>query len=117
MLNTRHREQKLLDTCLVTQQPFVVDNTNPTRVERQRYIAAAKSSRFRVIGFYFQSKIEECKLRNEQRVGHERVPLPGLLGTYAKLELPAREEGFDELFYVRITEGGFVVKEWTNEIR
>jgi hypothetical protein len=33
------------------------------------------------------------------------------------LQIPSREEGFDELYYVRIDEvGGFVVEEWKDEV-
>ena len=80
------------------------------------YISAAKQAGFRVVGYYFQSSIEDCKLRNERRAIEQRIPLPGLLGTYSKLELPSIDEGFDQLFYVRITEDGFVVEEWKNEV-
>ena len=38
LLRTRHRERQFLLTCVQTQARFVVDNTNPTVVERQRYI-------------------------------------------------------------------------------
>lgn len=34
MLKTRHREQQFLSNCLETRQRFVVDNINPTPVER-----------------------------------------------------------------------------------
>jgi predicted kinase len=117
MLNTRNREQLLLDFCITTQQAFVIDNTNPTRADRQRYIPLAKSAKFRVIGYYFQSRIEDCKLRNERRNNTAQVPLTGLLGTYAKLELPTKGEGFDELYYVRLKDDGFLIEEWTNEVR
>jgi predicted kinase len=42
MLKTRHRERRFLKTCIETRQPFVVDNTNPTRADRRVYIEAAK---------------------------------------------------------------------------
>jgi predicted kinase len=41
-LRTRHRERRLLQVCVETGLRFVVDNTNPTRVERQVYIRAAR---------------------------------------------------------------------------
>src|SRR4051794_23667880 len=41
MLRTRHREKRLLEVCLETQLRFVVDNTNPTRADRRRYIEPA----------------------------------------------------------------------------
>ena len=117
MLKTRHREKLLLNACLEGKQPFVVDNTNPTRAERQIYIEAAKQAAFRVIGYYFQSNVEDCKRRNEQRPAEERIPVRGILGTSARMELPSRQEGFDELFYVRIDEvNRFVVEEWQDEV-
>ena len=117
MLKTRYRERQLLDVCLESELRFVVDNTNPTRAERQVYIEAAKSHRFQVIGYYFQSQVDSCKARNALRPVLEQVPLPGLLGTYARLELPAWEEGFDQLYYVRMIENGFEVEEWHHEVR
>ena len=44
MLRTRHRESVLLKACIDTQQPFVVDNTNPTIQDRARYIEPAKQA-------------------------------------------------------------------------
>src|SRR5262245_49963065 len=81
MLRTRHRESRFLQVCLETRQPFVVDNTNPTRTERQTYIQPARQEGFRVIGYYFQSRIEDCNRRNEQRPAAQQVPLRGILGT------------------------------------
>ncbi|NHZ34831.1 hypothetical protein [Massilia rubra] len=40
LLKTKYREKKLLDICLETSMPFVVDNTNPTREVRAKYIDA-----------------------------------------------------------------------------
>src|SRR5262249_47985533 len=53
MLRPRHREGLLLRACVAARQRFVVDNTNPTRAERQVYIRAAREAGFRVIGYYF----------------------------------------------------------------
>ncbi|MEM9193954.1 MAG: hypothetical protein AAGF12_32565 [Myxococcota bacterium] len=50
--------------------------------------------------------------RNRLRKGPERIPDKGVLGTYARLELPRRDEGFDALFFVRMTNDGFDVEEW-----
>lgn len=117
LLKTRHREMRFMQVCLETQQPFVIDNTNPTKEERRRYIEAAKAARFRVVGYYLQSSVEECKARNEGRCENQQIPLVGLLGTYKRLELPSLSEGFDELYYVRIAEdGGFVIERWADEV-
>ena len=117
MLKTRHRERRFLQACIATLQPFVVDNTNPARTDRQAYLEAAKQAGFRVIGYYFQSKVEDCKRRNEQRPVEERVPVPGILGAARRMQIPSRDEGFDELYYVRIDESNqFVVEEWKDEV-
>jgi predicted kinase len=118
MLRTRHRERRLTHACVEARQRFVVDNTNPTRTERQGYIRPAKEAGFRVIGYYFQSRVEGCNRRNEHRPAVRQVPLKGIFGTAGRMELPSLEEGFDELYYVRIDEnGGFVVEEWRDEDR
>ncbi|MCA9059393.1 MAG: ATP-binding protein, partial [Planctomycetaceae bacterium] len=64
---TRNRERRGLAACLKTQQRFVIDNTNPTRQERAKNIAAAKSARYWIAGFYFRSRAEEFLARNQQR--------------------------------------------------
>jgi predicted kinase len=117
MLKTRHREKRLVQACVETGQPFVVDNTNPSRAEREVYILAAKAAKFRIIGYYFQSRVEDCKRRNDQRPPSQQVPLPGMLGTAGRMELPSLAEGFDELFYVRIDDAGkFVIEGWKDEV-
>ena len=117
MLRTRTRERILLNACLEAKQPFVVDNTNPTAADRQRYIEPSKAAGFTVIGFYFPAKMEECLARNEKRAGKKRVPDLAIRGVAKKLERPVPGEGFDALFYVRPDgAGGFTVEEHDNEI-
>ena len=118
MLKTRHRERLLLAACVGARQRFVVENTNPTRAERAVYIGAAKVAGFRVVGYHFQSRIEDCLRRNERRPAGQRIPPKGLLGTAGRMERPSTAEGFDELYYVRIDEGGgFLVEGWRDEDR
>ena len=117
MLKTRHRETVLIDACIAAKQPFVVDKTNPTVVDRARYISLGKNAGFRVAGYYFASKLHDAMKRNAARVPECRVPDVGLLGTHAKLQLPALSEGFDALHYVQIAGNNeFRVEEWKNEI-
>ncbi len=112
-LKTRHREKLFLDICLKTQQPFVLDNTNPSIAIRHSYIALAKQHQFKIIGYYFQSKISDALMRNFNRVGKENIPEIGIKGTFNQLEIPSFNEGFDELFYVYIDENNqFQVEEW-----
>ena len=113
MLKTRHREKCILDACLAAKQPFVVDNCNPAREDRCRYIEPAKAVGFTVIGYYLQSRVHDCKERNEQRAGKQVVPVKAILGAAGRLELPRLDEGFDKLYYVKVDgDGGFVIEEW-----
>lgn len=117
MLRTRNRENRLLDFCFKTMQRLVVDNTNVTVKDRQKYIALAKQFRFEVKGFYFRSDIVDCMTRNALRTHQQRVPDKGMFGKYHALQLPHLDEGFDELYDVRIQDDEFIVLPWQNEIR
>lgn len=114
LLKTRNRERRLMAACLETQQPFVIDNTNPSRAERTKYIEASKTAKYSVIGYYFRSRVQDSLQRNKMRIAP--VPTAGILSTAKKLELPSLDEGFDNLKYVRLTESGFVVEEWNNDV-
>lgn len=117
MLKTRHREQILLRACLEAKQPFVIDNTNTTRADRAKYISAAKEAGFSVVGYYFQSKLQDAIERNQQRSGKALIPVKGIMATHRKLELPSLDEGFDQLFYVAINDDDeFVVQEFHDEV-
>lgn len=111
-LKRRSRERAFLQTCLATLQPFVVDNTNVTAAERAVYIQAAREHGFTVIGYYFQSVLEDALKRNAQRPAAERIPDAGVGGMAKRLEIPAYGEGFEALYYVRLVPGGFEVADW-----
>ena len=116
MLRTRRREQLILEACLAARQPFVVDNTNPTVEERARYLAAARASRFHIVGYYFLPDIRQALARNEARTGKERLPLKGIFGTLKRLQPPTLAEGYDALYSVSTEiEGEFRVAEWNQE--
>jgi predicted kinase len=107
----------LLQACLEAKQRFVLDNTNVTKEVRAEFIALAKTAGFRVVGYYFRSDISSALARNSGRLDSARIPDRGVLGTYKKLEIPERAEGFDDLYYVRIDpDGRFEVQEWTDEV-
>ena len=114
-LHTRTKERILLDECFASGASFVVDNTNPTRKDRERYISRAKENGYRVIGYYFQSSISACKERNSRRTGKALLPVSALAATHRTLELPGWDEGFDELYYVRIDDSSFAVEPWETE--
>jgi predicted kinase len=110
MLRTRRREQILFDACLAAQQSLVIDNTNPTKTDRARYIAAARNAGFRIIAYFFKSTVRDAIQRNNQRKLKAKIPPAAIAGTFKKLEPPSGDEGFDEIFTVEVaTQGGFTV--------
>ena len=116
LLKTRYRERVLLEACILAKQPFVVDNTNPLAAERARYVAPARAAGFRVSGYFFRTTTREAIARNRQRTDKPAIPIPGLLGTWKRLEEPRWEEGFDALFTVTLTPANlFVVEEVPRE--
>ncbi len=111
MLRTRNRERILLAACLAAKQPFVVDNTNVLASERAIYIGPAHQAGFRVVGYFFRTPLRAAIGRNAKRSDKKPIPVAGVIGKYKRLQPPAPEEGFDELYTVDPSEGGgFVVK-------
>ena len=110
MLKTRHREQLLLAACLAAKQPFVVDNTNPLPSDRARYIGVAREAGFRVLAYFFDTTLRDAIQRNNRRTGKQKIPVPAIAGAFRKLQVPTLEEGFDDVYSVKVApEGGFIV--------
>ncbi len=111
-LKTRKKEYKLLQDCIASGRDFVSDNTNPTPEDRKRYIDMASLAGYEITGYYFCSEIEKCIARNRARVGKSRVPDVAVAATHRKLVIPSMSEGFDRLYYVRLTENGLITEDW-----
>src|SRR2546423_3176197 len=109
MLKPRHRESLLLRACLTMQQRFVVDNTNPTLAERARYISPARSAGFRVIGYYFRSKVQDCLARNERREPWARGAAEAIARPPQKMQHPRLAEGLHPPHYRRPGDRGPVL--------
>ena len=108
LLRTRHREDVLLHACLAVGQPFVVDNTNPTAGGRGRYLRLARAAGFTVELFFFETTVDAALGRNAGRPGE--VPEIAIRGTFAKLQAPTADEGFDRLVRVRTDDAGTSVE-------
>jgi predicted kinase len=111
-LHTRNKERLLIEECLENGQTFVVDNTNPTKADREKYISAAKEKKYQIEGYFLQSILADCIERNKGRSGKACVPDKAIVCTSNRLEMPSYQEGFDKLYFVKIEHGEFVVEEW-----
>lgn len=111
-LKTRHKEGILIDECFRDGKCLAIDNTNPTRCDRARYISLAKANGYYVIGYFLESKIKDCIARNALREGKARVPENAIAATSNKLEIPSYAEGFDELYFVKNDGATMTVEPW-----
>lgn len=106
MLKTRHRENLIFEACLASKTKMVVDNTNPTQIDRARYIQRAKDAGFEIIAYYFETDLTSTLERNSHRMGKANIAEVGVRATYKKLERPRLDEGFDEIFQIKIIGNG-----------
>jgi predicted kinase len=102
--NRNRRQAQVIEATLQEGKAVVVDNTNPTAEERRPLIELGRRYEAKIVGYYFESEVRRCLERNLQRTGRARVPDVALYATSKKLVRPSYLEGFDELFYVRITD-------------
>ena len=110
ILHTRNKENLEMNACFESGKSFVIDNTNPEKGDRERYIVKAKEYGYYIIGIFFQSIVKDCVSRNVAR--GNKVPPKAIAATSNKLQMPSLEEGFDELFFARITDNGFDITKW-----
>ena len=116
MLKKRKREDIFLQACVDGSQRVVIDNTNPTVEERQRYIELFKKYHFKIIGYYFEADLESCLERNICREGKEKIPERGIRSTLSKMVLPSYTEGFDELYTVHTKKNTIKIDRIDNEV-
>ncbi len=109
------RQRHLIEEALGAGRSVVVDNTNANQADRAELIALGRAFGARVVGYYFESRLNDCLERNRQRMGKRRVPDVALYATCKRLVAPSPAEGFDELFFVRLLgDDRFEVCEWTD---
>ena len=95
---------------------MLIIRTQPRRIAR--YIPIAKEHGYRVIGYFMQSRLQECIARNNLRDGKERIPAKAIAMTSNRLQLPSFDEGFDELYFVANNGTDMEISDWreSNEL-
>jgi predicted kinase len=107
------RQRALIEEALSAGRPVVVDNINATAAERAALIGLGRAHGARIVGYYFESAVQEAVTRNRRRVGTERVPDVAIYVAARRIEPPSAAEGFDALYRVRLgAAGGFEVTAW-----
>ena len=105
-LRSREHEAELIQECLEDGRAFVVDNTNPTAADRQRYVEPARAAGFKLIAYLVEVDPAEAFGRNAERAGRARVHVASVAATARRLQPPTPEEGFDELWHATAAANG-----------
>lgn len=103
------RQRQLIGDHLRAGRSVVVDNTNPTTVERMPLIAMGRDLGARVVSYAFITVVADALDRNARREGRARIPNIGIYFVAKRLVFPSDAEGFDQRFEVRLSEGRFIV--------
>ena len=107
--NRERRQRRLVEDALARGQSVVVDNTNPSPLERRPLIDIGRAAGARVIAFWFASSVNDALARNAIRTGRARVRDAGIFTVAGRLVAPSTDEGFDDRFEVRLAGDDFVV--------
>jgi predicted kinase len=94
------RQRRAIDEALAAGRCVVVDNTNPTEVDRAALIAIARTHGAQVIAYFFDVSTRTAIARNETRAGRGKVPKVAIFTVAKRLQRPTLTEGFDQLFRI-----------------
>ena len=111
-LKTRYQERLLIERCIQQGQNYAIDNTNPTKEDRQRYISVAKDAGYQIVGYFMESKLQNCIDRNNQREGTAKIPAKAIAATSNKLQMPSYDEGFDKIYFVKNDGKTMTIEDW-----
>ena len=107
----RVEDRRQVDAALASGASVVVDTTNPRRIDRAPVIAVARARGAKVVGYYFDITTRAAVARNAVRTGKDKVPNVAIFTVANRLEPPAADEGFDELYRVTIAEDRSLIVE------
>ncbi len=105
-MSKQAKQNMLVEEDLQAAHSVVIDNTNPTKEDREPLIRLGHHYNATVIGYYFDDSVRECLACNRERTGKARVPDKVIYITAKRMVLPLFEEGFDALCRVHTQEGG-----------
>lgn len=96
------RQAQLISEALAGGRSVAVDNTNATVDLRRELIELGRAHRASLSGYFLEATLSDCMERNSSRSGKSRVPDVGLFSVVKVLTEPSYDEGFDQLFRVRM---------------
>ena len=78
----------------------IYDATNINFKDRYRFLELIKDINCEKIAVVFNTPIEECKRRNDNRSGYAKVPEHVIDRMYNNFNQPSLDEGFDQILNV-----------------
>lgn len=91
------RQRRAIHEALDSGLDVVVDNTNPSPLERALIIEVARRHGARVRAIHVDTPLAESLVRNATRRGRAAVPVAAILSTARRLVPPSEDEGFDRV--------------------
>ena len=79
---------------------IIFDAILARRIERARILQAVRNHSGTAVAVWFRTPLEVCLARNASRPADEVVPERNIRNVHAALEIPTRDEGFDEVLEI-----------------
>ncbi|MBI5006221.1 MAG: AAA family ATPase [Nitrosomonadales bacterium] len=102
-VKSRSKEMDLYSSIISERRRVVIDNTNPTRQDRAKYIAPAKNMGYQVCGIQLDVPIVRAITRNLARHNQEKIPERIIQSTLRKMQPLSLSEGFDQIVIIRFS--------------
>lgn len=108
-LRDRGKELRTINECLAQGKSFVIDNTNITKEDRERYIDIARKKHMSITCCFFKPNIKKSIERNIGRgsKGGRLVPEVVIYNMNNKFEIPSYDEGFNDIYFIEEEYAGY----------
>lgn len=94
----KHVERKIYEQFLQNMDRVLIDNPSVTKSSRKNYLSLAEQ-KLKTTGIIFlNTPLMKCMERNKKR--DDAVPDKVISTLYSSIELPEKDEGFDEILVV-----------------
>jgi len=97
-LLVKHVERRILEHLLHESERVLIDNTSVTVASRTVYVQLARQAKKRVGIIFLNPPVLTCIQQNRKR--EDPVPEGVISNLFASIELPSRNEGFQEILVI-----------------
>lgn len=94
----KHVERKIFEHFLQNRNKVLIDNPSITKSSRKNYLSIAEQRSNTIGVILLNTPLMKCLERNKGR--EDKIPDTVISDLYAKLELPEKDEGFEEILVI-----------------